>query len=1463
MELSEIVFKIECGTKKGTAFCISKNRVLTAFHVVTESVDNEIICTDNSGKKIKVYLSDKVTENYKKLDIAMLELETDIQVIGEYNFTDYSEIKSGTYWTSRGFPLAKEITGDNVLLGDSYIVNQQLKTLRNNKIDIELQHSKKLSTYAGYSGSPLVINGSIAGIINKELLENGESKELTALSIKHFKELLIGEGVEVKEKETSVCTPLRKMLSNEWFNRHIEKSVSDLGVRYTPEVNLETSITRRFDALLRNEAFYDDVKTKFHDYLIKINKFIESITVKKKQGNSAENNHDFVNDVIIDKESIQDHYEEFISNKLNSLDINLLMDKSSSIDEVVSSALKIEKENQKSRHMSGNHYLNEARNACHAFHSFLNMSDVNLATSPYLLIKGKAGTGKSHLLADIVVSQRNKNIPSILLLGQHFTSDKSPWSQIIDDLLRLGCSESELLETLNEIGKEKKQRILFSIDAINEGRGKYFWAEHLNSFVNLFKKYPWISLVITIRDTYLRKIIPENFYNTTQMKSATHTGFSGREYEAVKVFFNHYHINLPKTPIINPEFSNPLFLKLFCEGLFKRGLSQVPEGYGGISSVMNYFIDNIDIKLGGPNYYNYGESRKVCRKIVNGLIKYKQNNEISYVPYDEACDIANDTIVRYTHEKGIIEDLVHEGLFSKNLHWLDDGEDEEGIYFAYERLDDHFSAELLVDEVINHENINELLKPNGQLYYLIEEDYRYQGLIEALSIQLPEKYGKELFELVDTNEREELTIINAFINSLRWRNPSTINKVSDQYVNETVLQYAEPFEGFIELMYAVAGDVKHPYNANRLHKFLTSMSLADRDSEWTTFLKHRNDSDSAIGRLLEWILLSNMHKSLSDDSTLLIGIATAWLCASTNIELRNKATKALSIILIGRLGVGVNLLKVFESIDDPYVYERILAALYGASLNTIVLSGLSELAEYIVETIFSKEEVYPNVLVRDYARNIVEFAIFKNKITLNKPEVIRPPYNSSIPDNFPSDEETDSFKFEWDDKGFKDEYWSQNRIISSMITEYGRGMCSYGDFGRYTFQSSLSLWKDLDPNPLSNYACKLIFEKFGYDVEIHGMFDKYAGEGDRFENKVERIGKKYQWLALYEVTARLADNFKVKDWDGNDAGYYQGPWQNSLRNIDPTHPPEFSKNKELPIHISNIHYDDWDEDNSLWLLSERNLPNPKDMILKDNFLSLESNFTWKQPEKLGVDPNNSERKNMWYQVRSYLVKDDEFESLKSWLVEQDFMGRWLPESNENYSIFSKEHYWSPAYKDKVSENDELCWQPIEKNRYDWRNEEVVAEVLPTAEEHRWEDKEGTSFLAPRAEMFDGMKLSSSEIPSCWFDDNGELVCFDPHVFGEDKSELLVNKSVLEKFLEDKGMKIIWTVLGEKQVLGSSNTNSWIDMSGVYYLEGDSIEGSITVNIKEPGWKSKQDNGKINREVDFDDIFNNLTESSEK
>lgn len=317
MDLRELVIKVECGTKSGTAFFVSNNRALTAYHNVIDSEDNEIICTTNSGFQYKVKLSDKITEHYKRLDVALLVFEETVNIFEKLRFTDYKDIRSGTNWVSRGFPSAKGVYGDNILLGDNNVVNQQLSSLRNQKVDIELEHSKKLSTYAGYSGSPLVINNTIAGIINQELLENGESKELTALSINHFRDLLISEGIEIVEKDSSKFNPLRNILSSLWFERHIHRGIGDLGVRYTPEVNVKLGVTKKIDALLKNEGFCEEARAEFHRYLLSINVLINNFS-SYSHFEKASSEHltqlNLINEITLMKQSIQRHFENFSEN---------------------------------------------------------------------------------------------------------------------------------------------------------------------------------------------------------------------------------------------------------------------------------------------------------------------------------------------------------------------------------------------------------------------------------------------------------------------------------------------------------------------------------------------------------------------------------------------------------------------------------------------------------------------------------------------------------------------------------------------------------------------------------------------------------------------------------------------------------------------------------------------------------------------------------------------------------------------------------------------------------------------------------------------------------------------------------------------------------------------------------------------------------------------------------------------
>jgi hypothetical protein len=250
---------------------------------------------------------------------------------------------------------------------------------------------------------------------------------------------------------------------------------------------------------------------------------------------------------------------------------------------------------------------------------------------------------------------------------------------------------------------------------------------------------------------------------------------------------------------------------------------------------------------------------------------------------------------------------------------------------------------------------------------------------------------------------------------------------------------------------------------------------------------------------------------------------------------------------------------MFKDVDDPYIRERIYAIAYGCAVKESDSENLRRLSMFVYEEVFNKKEVYPHILLRDYARNIIEYTVYTGvqlDIDINK---IKPPYKSAFP-SIPSDNDIKKYKYDYNSAEFKDYYWSQNHILSSMKVEYSRDGSpgGYGDFGRYTFQSYFSDWKQLHPMDFKNIAVKRIFD-LGYDVEKHGKYDREVMMGRSYNRHLEfneRIGKKYQWIALHELAAQVSDNYKMEapwSWGSNkELIFSPGSFEPCIRDIDPT-----------------------------------------------------------------------------------------------------------------------------------------------------------------------------------------------------------------------------------------------------------------------------------------------------------------------
>ncbi|MED3899849.1 AVAST type 2 anti-phage system protein Avs2 [Priestia megaterium] len=1237
--------------------------------------------------------------------------------------------------------------------------------------------------------------------------------------------------------------------TDEWFTEQIEGAIEDLGKRYTPELNFELNLMNEFSGIYRDELFKKQFEKVYDKFLKEFNK-----NLKLPANHELNEFKEAINKSLA---KINELYEDINFSEMQKINYSLFSDQIEEIKESIMQVQNIVERDNPTEEQNKNlgisskkaEYLSQLRSLfqkIQQFKNFLESKTVQLSNLPVAILKGEAGSGKSHLLADMVRQRNLLGKKSLLLLGQHFTGDQSPWQQILNNCLRLNCNESEFLGALNAKAQSMGSRIIIYIDALNEGKGKYFWNEHIRSFIKSFIKYKWLGLVMSIRTSYVELIAPPDEIGDDRAIRLTHWGFLDVEYEASKLFFDNYEIEQPAIPLLHTEFSNPLFLKMFCEGLKKANLKRIPEGYEGITNIMSFYLSGANKQLARPNRMNYSAALNLVHIAIQTIIENKINNDLKYIPYIEAYQLIETEMQKFNIKGGFLNELISEGILTKNLFWKNSKESEEGIYLVYERFEDHLVASYLIEKYLNKENPYESFKEGGSLFSLVKNEsacYLNKGIIEALCIQLPEQVGKEFYELAP-HCKETFPVIKCFIESLIWRRTDTITDKLIDYINECVNKYDDTFNQFLDTIITVTSNHDHYFNADFLHEHLMKFSMADRDAWWSIYISSQFDEPTAVKRLIDWAW-STSEKNFSSDETIRLTSKTlSWFLVTSNRFLRDAATKALIALLKNKISILLSLLEDFREVDDPYIYERLYCVAYGCALKTNDENLLKDLSIYIYKTIFDTEEVYPHILLRDYSRGVIEYTSSKNIDLDIDMQKVRPPYKSIWNYDVPSNEEIKQYLMDSKASEFEDYFWSQNEIVRSMQTEYSN-IYMYGDFGRYVFQSALREFKDLDVQELSNIATKRIFE-LGYDVKKHGKFDRYYSgvkRDSRSTRKSERIGKKYQWLAFYEVMAKVTDKFTMYDnysFEDQVIIPFTGPWKPYVRDIDPSlniKTTEKVSDGTLQGHWwFNLEYNDWKYTDREWLKVKENIPNPSEIIeVKDmegnEWLALESYPEWTEKETIGEDRWNRPHKRLWYQIRSYVVHQEEYDKTIEWAERQNFMGRWMPENHSKYEIYYREYFWSPAYRKLKEAYEETIWKAIES----YRSKEIISEVHITTESLLWEEQydcskdESISFLMPSKMIFDELELNFGENEG-EFINKGEVVCFDPSVYNKTHSCLLINKKIFVDFLKENKLKVFWSVLGEKNIIGG---NAWseddfkrMEISGVYKLNEDNVRGNL-------------------------------------
>jgi hypothetical protein len=867
----------------------------------------------------------------------------------------------------------------------------------------------------------------------------------------------------------------------DWFSARLDEAIQTAGPRYTPEIHVDLPIAAEFESFGRTERFFNTTKALARTVREELRRFEHSnLSV-------IDSEFKLKTDIVISKvQKVLSEFSTITFQPTGFLPFKAIREyidtAKDSVEELSDFIIEqMQKPDELRTHkklLSQNKSLDEYwRQLLNLSHELMKVGETidhaeKLAGGSLLILCGDAGTGKTHLLCDVARQRTDSDYPTVLLMGQQFISTDAPWSQALQKLDLADLSMEKFVGALESIAQRFNSRALIMIDAVNEGAGRTIWPNHLAAFLAYIKRSPWIGVVLAIRSSYENLVIPTEVYRSATI--VRHQGFTNNEYDAARTFFLHYELELPSTPLLTPEFHNPLFLKTLCQGLNAQGEKRLPRGFHGITSVFNCYLKAINNRLSSSLDYDPRDQlvQKALESIANTFLESRE----SWLTLSNAKEIVNGLLPGRNYEKSLYRCLVAEGILIEQASLHHSKNSGEIVSISYERFADHLMAKILLDKHLDARDPAAAFAPGNSLAF-IRDQYISPGLLEAFCIQVPERISQELFD-VASMDLNSWGLGYAFRQSIIWRNYKAFSASTSEAFDKFCKDDDDVCD-ILNILLTVATLPKHPFNALFLDQRLRKYTMPDRDAWWSIALHYAWNSDGAVDRLVDWASALRSDMSINGETIDLCAITLSWMFTTSNRCLRDRATKALVNLLTGRLIAVIRLVERFADVDDLYVAERIYAVAYGTAMRCHDPVVVGSLAKCVYDHVFAVDNAPQHILLRDYARGVVERAIYLGSILDMVVDKIRPPYKSQWP-TIPTEEDIKPVS-----SIGKDEFeCARSRIYYSMMNK---------DFTHYVIRINSADWLSLkldEPswNSLSERKEQLITELSNEEQKKWNLF---------------------------------------------------------------------------------------------------------------------------------------------------------------------------------------------------------------------------------------------------------------------------------------------------------------------------------------------------------------------------------------
>lgn len=946
-------------------------------------------------------------------------------------------------------------------------------------------------------------------------------------------------------------------------------------------------------------------------------------------------------------------------------------------------------------------------------------------------------------------------------------------------------------------------------------------------------------------------------------------------------------MTLPETPLQVAEFRTPLFLRLCCDALADEGETLLARGLGGVTDVFRAYGAAVARRV--HRHLKIPPGRDPAQQALDALVREMADSGRADVALDRAEAIVHAVLPGRSTDDDLLFQLETEGMLAVEPVIDPSRATAQVVRFTFERMGDHaVAADLLARS--SADGVAGLCAPGTQLRNALDnlDSWIIPGLLEALAVQLPENFSVELPDLVGLPTGLELG--DAFVQSLQVRRLDAITARTWELVDiigGATLRY--------DTLIALATEPDHPNNVRHLDADLRVLSMPKRDAHWSVYLAVSPD---AAFHLIDWVHTADTG-GIARERAELTAIQLGWFLTTTRREVRDKATKALVVLLADRAELALRLWRSFFGLDDLYVVERLAAALFGAAMQgRWGVDALREAVETLHADLFACGTPPPNLLLRDHAAGLIGYAAARGALPAGFDLAsTRPPYSSPWPIERVSEEQMAGFTVVYREDGerFRDQIVSSLRdgdfaryVLDPVARRYSpatRGTAPLptpqdlrdqwlADFSANASEKDLAAYRALEAQIVAikgpregpvhaNRRDELREAKHAFREAIgreryedwraraegwrdEGMYNGFAGRGPAMFNlawarrwvtwrahdlgwsealhhpfdreistgrnghKVERIGKKYQWLATFELAARMDDNLEILPNEEES-----GP--SRLRDLDPS------------MLRDRTEDDGWrrPREGSFWAPYRPSIEaaTPSEAIVwlnsdaamldgPEHIEVVESNGRqWLVLTGFEIWEENREvvRSDAWRRIGCTIVRADDCQKLLDRLNGIHMTGNHdMPIAGaDGYHMHLGEHAW--AWPDRTDDGWIRDWRP---NGGDWQAPGVdvrppTAEYTAEAGGYDHSISQNITLNLPASWLMAALDLRLSDGRSIEFRNAaGDVIFIDPSVDRAGRRVALVERIAFLDLLKREGLVAVWAVAGEKNVFGEIHSNGF-------------------------------------------------------